>query len=306
MTAALDPRIVELAAPHGDLVARFATHAGMVGCSLRHRGAELLGIGGGLHAYLEQGAVFGIPLLYPWANRLGDWSYEVLGRRVELDRGSRLLHGEEHCLPIHGALAASSDWNVTALGDGRLLAELDFAAHRDLLAVFPFPHRLELEARLEPGRLSIVTRVVAGSGSAVPLSFGFHPYLSPPGASREDWLVELPVRRHLLLGERGLPTGDEVECASETFLLGERTFDDLYAVPASPSCFAVSGGGRRLEVELRSGYPYAQVFAPADQPVICFEPMTAPVNALRSHDGLRSVPPGRRAEATFTLAVEAC
>jgi hypothetical protein len=63
MAVAGDPRILELASPGRDLVAAFATHAGMVGCSLRHRGEELLGLGGGLDAYLERGAVFGIPLL---------------------------------------------------------------------------------------------------------------------------------------------------------------------------------------------------------------------------------------------------
>ena len=57
--------------------------------------------------------MFGIPLLYPWANRLGGWSYDGSGRRVELDRDSPLLHGDEHCLPIHGALAAASDWRLT-------------------------------------------------------------------------------------------------------------------------------------------------------------------------------------------------
>jgi hypothetical protein len=33
--------------------------------------------------------------------------------------------------------------------------------------------------------------------------------------------------------------------------------------------------------------------------------MTAPVDALRSHDGLRVVVPGATAKAVFTLAVEA-
>jgi hypothetical protein len=106
---AVDPRIVDLEAPEGELVARFATGAGMVGCSLRHRGEELLGLGRGLEAYVREGKVFGIPILYPWANRLGGWGYETAGRRVVLDRSSPLLHGEEHGLPIHGALAATSD-----------------------------------------------------------------------------------------------------------------------------------------------------------------------------------------------------
>ena len=55
---------------------------------------------------------------------------------------------------------------------------------------------------------------------------------------------------------------------------------------------------------MSAGYRYAQVFAPPDQPVICFEPMMAPVDALRSHHGLRGVPPGATASATFALRVD--
>jgi aldose 1-epimerase len=187
--ATLDPEVVELAAPEGDVTARFAVHAGTVGCSLRHHGEELLGLGGGLAAYLDHGAVFGIPLLYPWANRLGGWSYEACGHRVELERDSPLLHGDEHCLPIHGALAAASDWRLVSHAPCSLVARLDFAAHLELLAIFPFPHVLELAIALEGGTLTVVTTVIAGGSGPVPLSFGFHPYLAPPGAAREDWWV---------------------------------------------------------------------------------------------------------------------
>jgi aldose 1-epimerase len=44
--------------------------------------------------------------------------------------------------------------------------------------------------------------------------------------------------------------------------------------------FAVEGGGRRIEVAFEHGFPVAQVFAPAARDVVCFEPMTAPANAL--------------------------
>jgi aldose 1-epimerase len=303
MTTAVDPGFVELASPEGELVARFASGVGMVGCSLRHRGEELLGLSGGLPAYLERGATFGIPLLYPWANRLGGWSYEAAGRTVVLDRDSPLLHGEEHCLPIHGALAATSDWTVTGHRADSLAAELDFAAHPDLLAVFPFPHTLALDVRLRGGELRITTSVTAGP-QPVPLAFGFHPYLSPPGEDRAGWRVELPARNELALDERRLPTGESRAVAADRFELGDRTFDDLFALPAPPARFAVSGGGRRVTVEMTAGYPFAQVFAPPDQPVICFEPMTAPIDALRSHDGLRTVAPGTTHRATFRIVVE--
>jgi peroxiredoxin len=45
-------------------------------------------------------------------------------------------------------------------------------------------------------------------------------------------------------------------------------------------------------VRLEQGYPAAQVFAPATDDVICFEPMTAPTNALNSGDRLTLAPRG--------------
>jgi galactose mutarotase-like enzyme len=44
----------------------------------------------------------------------------------------------------------------------------------------------------------------------------------------------------------------------------------------------VAGGGRRVEARFESGYPCVQVFAPPDKELVCFEPMTAPANALRT------------------------
>jgi galactose mutarotase-like enzyme len=51
------------------------------------------------------------------------------------------------------------------------------------------------------------------------------------------------------------------------------------------------------------GYPVAQVFAPPGRDLVCFEPMTAPVNALASGQGLRWVAPGAAFRAAFTIAV---
>ena len=47
----------------------------------------------------------------------------------------------------------------------------------------------------------------------------------------------------------------------------------------------------------------AQVFSPAGADFVCFEPMTAPANALVSGDGLRLVAPGREAMAGFAISV---
>jgi hypothetical protein len=46
------------------LEATFVPIADMVGCSLRHRGEELLGQRGGLRVYIAERSTMGIPLLH--------------------------------------------------------------------------------------------------------------------------------------------------------------------------------------------------------------------------------------------------
>jgi aldose 1-epimerase len=151
----------------------------------------------------------------------------------------------------------------------------------------------------------VATIVLPTGDSAVPLSFGWHPYLSLPGVPRSEWRVELPVRRRAVLDEHGLPTGETEPVTIEPGPLGERTYDDHFVELDRPAVFAVEGGGRRIELELGQGYPYAQVFAPLgeEEPYVCFEPMTAPVNALVTGEGLGSVPPGGSFRAEFQVRV---
>ena len=129
----------------------------------------------------------------------------------------------------------------------------------------------------------------------VPVAFGFHPYLAPSDAARESWLVELPAMRHLALDAKQIPIGPEQALAAERFELAAREYDDGFDSLATPARFAVAAADRRIELEFLEGYPCAQVYAPASGQFICFEPMTAPANALRSGTDCRC---WRRASVT--------
>lgn len=303
MTAALRSPAIALGDPEHDLEAVFDAEAGMVGCSLRHRGEELLDRRHGLRAYAERGATMGIPLLHPWANRLDDFSYEVGGHRVRLERTSPLVLCDEHGVPMHGLLPGRRHWRVREASAQRLLADLDFTSDPELLAAFPFPHVLELDVRLEDGALEIATTVAAASDEPVPIAFGWHPYLRLPGVPRADWEVRLPVLRRLVLDERQIPTGAVEDVAPFEGRLGDRTWDDEFDRLEQPAVFTLRGGGRRIAVEFEEGYPVAQVFAPPGLDLICFEPMTAPANALRTGAGLSFARPGDRYRARFRIAV---
>lgn len=290
----------------GDLRASFAPRLGMAGVSLLHRGDELLDRRAGLKVYARTGAVMGIPLLYPWANRLDAHEYELDGREVRLPDGPPLVHCEEHGLPIHGLLNASPYWSSAPSVDApRLHARLDFGAHPDLLAAFPFPHELTIDVVLDRAGIELATTVTATGPEAVPLSFGFHPYLRLPGSDRAVWEVALPARRHLAVDERGIPSGGAWLEPAARCALGDRAFDDGYDDLLDGARFSVRDDRREVAVTMLSGYPAAQIYSPSGAQFICFEPMTAPTNALRSGDGLRRVAPGDSFTAVFRIDVRA-
>jgi aldose 1-epimerase len=211
-------------------------------------------------------------------------------------------------LPIHGLLSAAAGWQVErheALGEGGLLvASFDFGAQEDLIGAFPFPHRLTLEARLQGATLTVVTSVRASGNAMVPISFGYHPYFTLPGVDRSEWEIALPVTERLKLDAQMLPTGEREQVRIEGGPLGSRTFDDGYVAPREATPFVVVGGGRQIEVAFESGYPFAQVYAPADDDVIALEPMTAPTNALvTGGPELPLLAPGEEYTATFSITI---
>src|SRR5947209_11961040 len=170
----------------GDLEAVFLPDHGMLGASLRYQGVEILRRVEDLEAAAARGSSAGIPLLYPWANRLAEPRYRVLGQEVVLDKSSPLLHFDEHGLPMHGVPWPLLSWIVTEARQDFTAAQLEWSTS-NLLAVFPLRHRVELAATLRPDGLTLETTLVASSESPVPVSFGFHPYFGLPELPRAKW-----------------------------------------------------------------------------------------------------------------------
>jgi aldose 1-epimerase len=288
-----------LAVSSGPLVASFLPDVGMLGVSLRCRGDELLALPGGLDGY-RAGAVTGLPLLAPWANRLGARRYEVEGVVVDLE--GLPLHTDDRGLPIHGTMSAQHGWEVVERAEDSFTARFDVGAHPELLESFPFPHVLLIRVDVDGTSLRLATTLAATSDRPVPVAFGYHPYFRLPGVRRGDVRLRLPARRHLLLDDRGLPTGAARTEDPEDEPLGSRPFDDLYQVEDDRR-FELTGGGLRLVLELEEGYGFAQVFTPDPGDSICLEPMTAAVNALVD-GGCALVAPGDAFTARFSVAVE--
>ena len=166
------------------------------------------------------------------------------------------------------------------------------------------PTGLEYEAMLTEASIEItVTLAPTGNGS-LPVSFGFHPYLRIPGGSRADARMSLPVRRRLVHDDSMIPTGTSDPFEAGTRPLGDSDWDDGFSGLVPPQRFLLTGRDHELSLAFGRGYPFAQVYAPPDSDFVCFEPMTAPTNALvRGGPELSVVAPGQSYAATFAISI---
>ena len=95
----------------------------MLVASLKWQGVELLRRIDDLETAATKGSTAGIPLLYPWANRLDGLRYRAAGREVTLDPKSPLLHFDGNGLPIHGVPWAQLPWQVVKSTSSALTAQ---------------------------------------------------------------------------------------------------------------------------------------------------------------------------------------
>jgi aldose 1-epimerase len=293
-----------LTSPDGATEADFVPGANLLCCSLRHADGEWLDQGGGVAAYAEHGKTMGIPLLYPWANRLGEFGYEAAGKTVSLPQGDPRIPVDPAGLPIHGVLPGLLSWELADQPHGAALSARLAWDRDELLDLFPFPHEVGVEVTVGEGELTIETTVRASEGSAVPVSFGYHPYFRIPDSHREGWQMELGAFRRLILDDHMIPTGEREPIGARHVELGESSWDDGFDGLASPSQFELAGDESRLTADFQHGYAFAQVYAPPGKDFVCFEPMTAPTNALRSGDGLQVVAPGAEYRSGFAVRIE--
>lgn len=300
-------RACRLRSGDGRLEATFVPGARMVCWSLRHDREELLDQRQGLTHFMDSGEPAGLPLLYPWANRLSRRTVEVAERRIDLERVSSMLCLDVNGLPLHGLARMRPDWRMVTLEStrdcARLGAQLDWAAHPRLLSAYPFPHVVEIDAEITNRDLTLRTSIVPTANAAVPVSFGYHPYFRLAGPAPERWWMQAPVAERLEVDDRLLPTGRRVHGGMGAGPLNGRDFDAEFPWPEAPGSCTLIGAGRILQLRRCHGYSFLHVFRAAEARYMCLEPMTAPTNALVTGADLPIVAPGSTFVAAFKVAV---
>ncbi len=169
----------------------------------------------------------GIPLLAPFANRLDQDAFYANGKKYNFDMELGNVRG---AVPIHGYLSGTNHWQLVSMkADAKsawVTSKLEFTKYPDYMKQFPFAHTITMTYRLANGAMEVHIRLDNLSAEPMPVAIGFHPYFALTDSVRKDWTLSAPLKKHWLLTDAKVPTG-ETEPA-ENFFGG-----DGHAVPFS-------------------------------------------------------------------------
>ena len=269
----------------GDYVAKIAVKLNMILHSLTYKGKELLGQRSGLESYASKGSSMGVPLLYPWANRVeADRNYEIADKKFII-YSSQEYKRDEYNSAIHGLLTASPNWTLKAQNSDSISAEYLYSQSHKGFSLYPFASKVNLTYRLDKYTgLTVETRIEALEPQKV--AFGWHPYLNGK-------LLFEPVGRKIPLNMRQLPNR-----------ITDINVDEQYRLYRVPIYWLAKVKNENLSVSLSAnqGYPYVLVWQPENEEWVCVEPMTANINPWVQEDTI-SLEAGESHSATFNICV---
>lgn len=268
----------------------------------------------------------GVPLLWPYANRLDEQAFYANGRKYAFD--ASLGNTGTNPIPIHGFLQNTSMWKlVEAKADGSsawVTTKLEFFRNPAYMRQFPFAHTLTMTYRLQDGALEVRTRIDSLSDEPMPVAIGFHPYFQLTDSTREEWRLSVGANTHWMLDERKLPTGQTQPITGilpepKNVVVKDVTLDDIFTDldrdANGRATMSLRGKTQQLDVVVGPKFKTILVLSrdnsanrmAANAPgTVAFEPMAAVTNAMNlAHRGLyqelQSIEPGGSWEESFWI-----
>src|SRR5262249_29538058 len=259
----------------------------------------------------------GVPLLWPYANRLDEQAFYANGQKYSFDPG--LGNTGRGAIPIHGFLTGADAWKVVeAQADSQsawVTMKLEFFRIPRYMKQFPFAHTLTMTYRVQDGALEVHTRIDSLSDEPMPVAIGFHPYFQLTESPPEEGRLAIGAKTHWLLDSTKLPTGETEPITRllsdpKNVTLKEVALDDIFTDlerdASGRATMSLVGRTQQLDVVVGSKFTTILVFWRQNNRSVAFEPMAAITNALNlSQKGLykdlQSIAPGGSWEESFWI-----
>jgi len=277
---------------------------------------EMLWADGGFESGDKRPSGSGIPLLFPFAGRIGGATYQFGGRDYRLEPGDAFGNA------IHG-FVISRPWRVIEQKESRVVGEFQASVDdASILKMWPADFRIRVSYEVRGRELLSDIEYGNNGNSPLPCGFATHAYFRLPLSDRgatADTVVTAPVHKYWELDQM-TPTGRVLDAPPDEQLakgvrLGEHKFDTVFTDlrPQHDALIETTirepASGRTLTQSFDTSFTQCVVYTPPHREAICMEPYTAVPDAIRlaaegHKTGLQILKPGESRKTTIRLSVD--
>jgi aldose 1-epimerase len=256
----------------------------------------------------------GIPILFPFPNRIRGGRYSWNGRDYELPQNDNKGNA------IHG-FCFDRPWRVIQQGANHVTGQFQLSIDApDRIALWPSDFVIEVGYELLHNRLRTNFRIQNTGQQTMPWGLGTHAYFRVPlsaDSGVNHCTVEAPVDRYWEL-ENSLPTGrilpvdDDRDLRDGAYLHGLQLDDVLTGVDCAGPQFdcTVLDEAAGLQVTQICPPIFREIvaFTPPNRNAVCLEPYTCVTDAINLQAqgldaGLRTLGPGSEFHTWIDLVV---
>lgn len=257
---------------------------------------------------------FGMPLLYPFPNRVRNCRFTFDGTEYHLpdNDGGRSLHGLIADVPFEYETPVVKDDFVS------VTTRLDLKPGHPVYEQFPIANRLELTFTLKDDSVDIDIRVTnLDANKRFPFGFGVHPYFNVFGMKAQT-LLYVPAKKWMEAVSL-MPTGNLVDMdkapadLSKPTMIKGLTLDEVWfgMDPKKPQSIIYEAINRKLVLRATEIFTHSVTYTPPFESFICVENQTNSTDChnlyargLEKESHLLILDPGKSISGTLQFAIE--
>ena len=219
--------------------------------------------------------------LFPFVNRIKAGKYKFQGKTYRLPINEPSLNNS-----LHG-LVFDKEFMLLDVDEHAGSLKLGYNYNKDSNG-YPFKVYLENTFQIFENSLTITTIIENKSRQTIPLGHGWHPYFTL-GNSIDEAFLEIAATEYFIVDKQQIPTGDllKYDKFQKLSKLSDTELDNCFPIKAKNGLAArLFYPKENLEIKLfTEGYPFLQIYTPADRKSIAIEPQTSAVNAFNNGIG---------------------
>jgi aldose 1-epimerase len=236
----------------------------------------------------EKPSGHGIPILFPFPNRIRGGRYSWNGKDYEIAASNASFHAAN---AIHG-FCLDRPWRVTSREPNSAVGVFQLSRDApDRMAYWPADFRIEVRYAIRGAALRADILIVNPSAEPLPWGFGTHPYFKLPLSAKSrssGCLIVAPASQEWELVD-SLPTGRRLPISEFKDLRDGAYFDvlklddvltDLGDAPTVECSIIDEPAGLQVTQRFPAEFRELVVYTPPNRDAFCLEPYTCVTDAV--------------------------